>query len=778
MSAQRSINTPVLALETLEPRRVLATLVVTTTADVIDPLDGDLSLREAIITANINGEDDVIELGAGTHAIEMAGFGEDLALAGDFDILSDNDHSVTIRGTGSDMTFIDAAQLDRAFHLIGQSSLTLEDLTVENGDIQEREVWTGRRGGAIKSRQSALTLNDVVVRDSTAGESGTGGAIWVSGGSYSINRSSVLSNSALLDGAAVFARNATGSIFLSVIEDNALHDMDPNSQWENAGVVSIQGGSLDIRRTRIDYNNFGTCISVFDGSLNMVHNRFLELDQPISIPSPDNFSHGVLARSSNVVIDDSRFTLMKGDAIRFFDSEHDLTVTNSVFTFNNGSSIRFGGRDLTISDTEIQQGGFVRYDNTRPVITAIPDQPNTRLIQMTNVSINRAVPDALVIDGPNSPTEVIIDQLAINLPEESTFFTNDMVKIVADDVSITGLTVLPGLFDQWDVSVVIAANNLLIDGATLSGSFLQPALQIEAASAELRNSTISDNWSGVVVTGSNSVMKVIGSEFHNNQAEGGPSTANGGTGFAWQVTDGQLTVIDSVFTKNKADNELPPGHALSIQASGNNVLVASSTFANQDDSIREGSGIGISGSDHLVQVANSLFHDNQGAAIYSEAANTRVEVYNTTFARNGFNGGAVNGKSGTGLDLFMTNSIMIGNGFSPTDEVYSIFNDGGTTLVTFTNIWDLEPEDGNVLFGGAANGNTDFAPLFVNYFGNDFRLQDTSPLIDIGNQANVLLDDMDLDGDGNTTEPLPDRDLLDRIVGATVDMGAYENQPL
>ncbi len=778
MSNSRKEYASSLSLETLEPRRVLANLIVTTTADVLDPLDGELTLREAIIAANVNGEDDVIDLGAGTYAIELVGFGEDLSLTGDFDILSDTNHMLTIRGLGSDLTFVDAAQLDRVFHLIGQSSLTLEDLTVQNGDIQERTVWTGRRGAAIKSRQSDLTLNDVVVRDSTAGESGVGGAIWVSGGSYSINRSSILSNHALLDGAALFARNSRGSVFLSVIEDNALHDMDPNSQAEDAGIVSIQGGSLDIRRTKIDNNNLGSGISIFDGTLSMVHNRFLELNDYFRTPATEQFSHGVVARSSHVVIDDTRFTLMKGDAIRFFDAGYDLTVTNSVFTFNNGSSIRFGGRDLTISDTEFVQGDFFIYENSRPLIVAIPDQPNQRLIQLTNIVMDEPVPDALIIEGENSPTEVIIDQLAVQRPDDIVFFSEDLARIVADDVSITGLTVTAGLFDRWEASIVINANNLLIDDATISGSLLNPALIIEAAMVEINNATISDNWTGMVVTGANTVMKVTNSEFHNNRTPLSGPVGDGGTAVAWQVTDGQLAFYNSVFTENKTDGGLPPGDAISIQGSGNEVLVANSTFADHTDTVGDGSGIGISGSGHMVKVANSLFHDNRGAAIYSIADTSRVEVYSSTFIRNGFNGGAVHGLIGSGLDIFMTNSIMVGNGSNPMFEFAHIFNDGGTTLVTFTNIWDESPEDGSVFFGGAANGNTDFAPIFVDYFGDNFRLQDTSPLIDIGDQANVVLDDLDLDGDGNTTEPLPDLDLLDRIVGTETDMGAYENQTL
>jgi len=57
----------------------------------------------------------------------------------------------------------------------------------------------------------------------------------------------------------------------------------------------------------------------------------------------------------------------------------------------------------------------------------------------------------------------------------------------------------------------------------------------------------------------------------------------------------------------------------------------------------------------------------------------------------------------------------------------------------------------------------------------DYHLLPTSPCIDAGDNWAVPADTTDLDGDGNTTEPIPfDLDGNPRIVGDAVDMGAYE----
>jgi len=106
----------------------------------------------------------------------------------------------------------------------------------------------------------------------------------------------------------------------------------------------------------------------------------------------------------------------------------------------------------------------------------------------------------------------------------------------------------------------------------------------------------------------------------------------------------------------------------------------------------------------------------------------------------------------------------------------------------------------NVQSGWYGEGNIDVDPFFIDQDGpdndpntwedNDYRLAPLSPCIDAGDNYAVPADIFDLDGDGDTDEPLPfdldgnprfvdDLTIDDTGVGdpPIVDMGAFEFTP-
>jgi hypothetical protein len=117
----------------------------------------------------------------------------------------------------------------------------------------------------------------------------------------------------------------------------------------------------------------------------------------------------------------------------------------------------------------------------------------------------------------------------------------------------------------------------------------------------------------------------------------------------------------------------------------------------------------------------------------------------------------------------VTNCILWND--SP-DEIY---NNSTSPTVSYS---DVEGGTGQSWFG---IGCIDADPCFADAIGGDLRLGPISLCIDAGDNDSVPADTADLDGDGNTVEPIPfDLDGQPRFVDgdcndtAIVDMGAYE----
>ncbi len=121
------------------------------------------------------------------------------------------------------------------------------------------------------------------------------------------------------------------------------------------------------------------------------------------------------------------------------------------------------------------------------------------------------------------------------------------------------------------------------------------------------------------------------------------------------------------------------------------------------------------------------------------------------------------GNDGEGLHLacapgsLVFNSIVWGNGDPAVgaDEIFFSDVQGG--------------------WSGPGSSNIDADPKFVQPGTNDVRLSTGSPCLDAGDNAALPPDELDLDGDADTTETIPfDTDGKPRIQNGVVDMGAYE----
>lgn len=201
-----------LSAESLEDRTVPSVYNVTTTVDVLDANDGVLSLREAVLAANLSvGVADTINLPAGTYVLTLSGVGEDAAAAGDLDLSGD----VWVQGTGAGTTVVDGNLSDRVFD-VQAGTVSLAKLTVRNGRVAGLAGSPDAQGGGVRSRGTLIltgcvvTANRVIGADATATVA-AGGAY--GGGVYQLNNRLTLTDSTIADnqaqGGAVYAANAT-----------------------------------------------------------------------------------------------------------------------------------------------------------------------------------------------------------------------------------------------------------------------------------------------------------------------------------------------------------------------------------------------------------------------------------------------------------------------------------------------------------------------------------------------------------------------------------------
>ncbi len=127
----------------------------------------DCSLRGAIIKANNHPGTDIVQLGAHTYTLAIAGADEDFCQTGDLDVQD----TLVIEGKGPERTVINAAGIDRVLHMLASGKrLTVKGVTLTGGNSRLQG------GGGVLSSQGGLRLEACVVTANHA-PNGDGGGI-------------------------------------------------------------------------------------------------------------------------------------------------------------------------------------------------------------------------------------------------------------------------------------------------------------------------------------------------------------------------------------------------------------------------------------------------------------------------------------------------------------------------------------------------------------------------------------------------------------------------
>ena len=239
-------------------------LVVTKSDDTDDGVcDADCSLREAVVAANADPADNVIDLPAGTYELTLDWWGAATHF-GALEVES-GAGTTTIVGAGRDTTIIDATTLrtvgvdnpDRVFVVRSGSGLELVGVTVTGG-YTENALSAQRDGGGIWNWGGELTITDAIIEGNVAG--GNGGGI-ASTGTTAITDSVIRDNNT--DPPDYVTTGYGGGIWstgLLTIIDSSVE----NNASDFGGGIANEGdapGQLDMQSSTLSANSSRTAVA-------------------------------------------------------------------------------------------------------------------------------------------------------------------------------------------------------------------------------------------------------------------------------------------------------------------------------------------------------------------------------------------------------------------------------------------------------------------------------------------------------------------------------------
>ncbi len=343
-----------------------ADINVTTTDDVVDAGDGEMSLREAFDKANADAGNDTIVLPAGTYQLSIAPVGG-LNGFGDLDH-TDAGATLTVRGAGASTTSIVGMTIgDRIVEGHNGSSLILEDLTLRGGEDVGGAAVQMRGGdfttdGVVLTQNHATDNGGAVFLDSPGSFVGTdtvfsnnsavngGGGLYLTGGSITATNVDFTNNTA--ENAAGAGVRATGGPF-----EFTGGTWSGNSADQIGGVARLLGDpTVTVTGVTASGNEAvnadGGALSVDGGSLTISEATFTG-------NTAGDSGGAVFVNGGSVTIDQSTFaentaTNVSGGAI-WLNVGTTLAVTESIFSgndaSNHGGAIRQASGSTTIGES-------------------------------------------------------------------------------------------------------------------------------------------------------------------------------------------------------------------------------------------------------------------------------------------------------------------------------------------------------------------------------------------------------------------------------------------
>jgi hypothetical protein len=396
-----------LGLEILEYRIVPAIFNVNSTADVLSPPAGTVTLRSAIEQANATPGGNIINLTVpGVYKITIPPATPDDTPAtennatGDFDILPSGGNLAIVNTSGGAVA-VDGNHLDRVFDINSnvdpatpKFAVFMRGFTIQNGIALPGDGATGSGGGIRDQGNASLVLSDMVVTNNRATADGGGismenavSAAWM----LVISQSRITNNRAGDAGGGV---ETDGSGSISINESLIINNTSVNQGggiWLDAIQVGtvFQSANLAIMMSTVA-NNRALSAATFGGGIGNAGNGAVAIGQSTIA---GNFSGGA------------------GGGFADQKNQGTLAVTNSVFGHNtavgDGGGIAEGGPSTTIGFSELRgnasggNGGGMAVAGTTLIVMNSTLTDNTSAAHGGGIELNttgKALAGSQIID--------------------------------------------------------------------------------------------------------------------------------------------------------------------------------------------------------------------------------------------------------------------------------------------------------------------------------------------------------------------------------------------
>jgi hypothetical protein len=794
-----------------------------TTSDVT--VDGDIDVNGTPdITVDAGGNSQVLLVSGGTATVNglilergySAGGGGGVYVANGANLnLADSaiyDSSAVVGGgltvgIGSKVTLTGTTVAGNYAADFGGGIVSGGTLTLYDSTISGNGAGAGVAGGLDVASGTAVLTNTTV--SGNYSEFGSGGGIYNSS-SLTLTNSTLSGNYAAVSGGGIY-NNTGDSLTLSnsIVAGNA--DSTNTDDVAGAGATTYSNGNIVGGTFSVDGTQVQTGVTLNSVFASVTHNSYTH------VLSGSLRNNGGLvdtialkANASNPAIDSGNPNALN-EATAGIDLNGNGNQTDTITTDARGLArvVNFSG-----GGANPDLGAFEQQIGQSFVVTTLNDEldstkPNATITDMGgpgDLSLREAL--FLANEDPTTADTITFDPS----------LANGTIDLTLGELEIKGSLTIDGGNDaitidaQQNSAVLdVTGGTSTLNALTLTGGFAGHGGGVtvgaySSASLTISNSTITDNqaaYGGGIAVGYAGKVQLTNSTVSGNGAYYvGGGILNSGTLTLTNSTvvgntaayigggiasRGDLTVINSTLANNQiAANPSSPvgtydptfGAGAGLYNGGDAALLNTTISGNSGAY----AGGGIYNSEDLTLTNVTIANNSavSGGGLYNAQCGCgTVGVYDTTITGNDASlvGGGIANANGS---VTLTNSIVAGNGAGYQGPDL-IAGGGATTTYAGVNLFS----QAGVGRAGVDITQTDISQIFSGTLANNGGMVQTVAINpagsarDTGVTADLPLDTFDLNNNSNTTEPLPvDARGDPRVSGPSVDIGAYEQQPV